>query len=151
MSNARNIDPDVGGSVATDLGPRPKVLEQGDDAFADLSQPLILEKDVVVVEEAAPPAARIKRRASKQDLDRAKAEVFGGAPHEKPAKPQKNTLERLARTLLILTAFGLLAFIAGALLAYSVLSGAIDLHSPWVKELTKTLKDLADIAKGMGS
>lgn len=126
MNEARKLDPEL----AEGLKPAAEAPTQ--DAEADLS-PLILEQNVSLT--PAPLASETSTSISQT------ATVTERTPF----------LDRFSNGLMVLFLSGVFSFLIGTAAAAAVVLGLLDLETGWVKDLLKTLKELAKtLSNGSG-
>lgn len=87
--------------------------------------------------------------AKEHQEDHGEMEVFPKTAEKVTAAPaslnatrvKKSFVRRASRVMFILSLIGIIGFIGGAALAASILLGAIDLDSVWLKEAIKFAKE----------
>jgi hypothetical protein len=136
MSEARQLEPDVGLGAPANKAPAvtPSATE------ADLA-PLLIEQSATLTGDSKPLAD--KRRATREELAEALA--------DQPELPGRTPfLDRFSNMMMVLFVSGLFSFLLGIAAAAAVVLGLLDLQTGWVKDLLKTLKELAKSFAGPG-
>jgi hypothetical protein len=133
MSEARQLEPDVG--LGAPANPGPAVTPSATEA--DLA-PLLIEQSATLTGDSKPLAK--KRRATREERAEALAELPGRMPF----------LDRFSNMMMVLFVSGLFSFLLGIAAAAAVVLGLLDLQTGWVKDLLKTLKELAKSFAGPG-
>lgn len=136
MSEARQLEPDVGLDVtATKISPAAAAADEADLA------PLIVEQTATLTGESKPLGKR--RRVTPEE----RAEALADAPGLPSRTP---FLDRFSNMMMVLLVSGMFSFLLGIAMAAAVVLGLLDLQTGWVKDLLKTLKELAKSLGGPG-